>query len=196
MLDVAVRVARVTWEDAESLFGPGFTGTAARAASADDARPELALLFDGPPESRNEMRLTFFEGQRVTMSVIEQRAYVSGYRFESREGAALIADPTVSTLEEGTWVGLTGRRAADGCEVGFELTCADVEEPPLRHGVQLLEDRDVTAVLEQPVFHHSALETKAVLAPGEVLVLAVPVTGQKAGVIVAAVEPRRVVAVP
>jgi len=193
--DANVRVARVSWKDAGSLFGPGFTGTAARATSIADARSELALLFAELPEC-SRMRLTFFEGQRTTMSVVDQRAYVSGYRFESHEGAALIADPTVSTLEEGLWVGLTARRAADDREVDVELTWADVEEQPLRTGVQLLDDRDMTAVLELPLFHHSALETRAVLARGEALVLAVPVTGPKAGVLVAVVEPRLVVANP
>jgi len=170
---VEVKARRVT---PSAPIGRGWVRVAPGAAVA--ARPTVRAVSwsahwkDAHGKTLTLPRMTVYEAQTATVSVLDQRAYIAGVDVVGSDGA-WIADPVIGTLLDGVVIEATARPTADGAFV-LEGRClvVGVDDPIRERRWGLGVGTPIT--LQLPVAREASRPFRVRLAVGASAEVAVP----------------------
>jgi hypothetical protein len=131
----------------------------------DNARAGDAKLISAP-------RVTAYEGQVATISILNQVAYISSYELAASggpaTGTARVLDPVVDTVQDGIVVSVKGK--ADTEKVDIELTVVMSElETPVQSTTIRVMGNDVA--VQTPVLFSQRMTTRAQVSNGGSMLL-------------------------
>ena len=112
------------------------------------ARSESSIAFvTGAEAIDGPTHLTLYDGQRASVSVAKQTAYVSDFELTAVDGGT-IADPCVATVAEGVLFVATAtqRGAAGTTAIELELTVCKLDHPFTERSVALFEHAPPVAI--------------------------------------------------
>lgn len=190
LVGIACVVLSVDAHTGDELLGA--TGARAFATSTVDAAAlvEACRARDDASLLRSP-KLILRDGEPGTVAVVNQVAYVSGFRLVQREDAT-VADPVVDVLTDGLVLGASASAVPDTDRVALdvELELADVLTPLREHELALAGDLG-TLTLQEPAIARQRLATGLELGADGCLVLIAEDLERPGRVLLALVAARR-----
>lgn len=114
-----------------------------------------------------------YEGQRVEVAALSQRAVVDDVEVRAKPGGPTIADPVIGRVETGVRLGFTPRRRRDAgpVEVAFDAEVRRLVEPVAEESLALLDGGASVKVQRPEVLAATWRRTVTLPEHGEVFVL-------------------------
>jgi hypothetical protein len=161
---LTVRILKAESGQAERLLGKQarMVGAWELATDALDAEALKTLQTVSAP------RLTVYEGQAGTISVINQIAYISGFEI-SGQAEARVADPVIDVLNEGLLLGLKAESAGDThLRLSVDLTLCSLMKPVASQEVKVL---GAAMTVQTPVVYTQRIKGEGRASEDRLLVL-------------------------
>ena len=171
LMTLSLKLYAVEPECVGAAFGANAAGLAALACSRAEAqRFEGDLARVGAANIDGPSQLTLYDGQRASVSVARQEAYVADFELTANEGST-IADPRIDTVFEGVLFVATAKRdqSAHTTAIDVELTVCRLDHPFAEHEVELFEHA-LPVTIQVPNGISRRLTAHTVLAADEALV--------------------------
>jgi hypothetical protein len=163
MYTMDVRLVQCSRAEAVARFGEHVNGVGAWAIdSALDMSKDSGLSVVAAP------RLTLFEKQTGTISIVNQLSYVKSFEIRS-QGDTLVADPVIDTLSEGLVLALRVQQAdAGSMKIDLDLTQSSVVRPIESQQVQIF---GAPMTIQTPVMYTQRLKAQGDVSEDRTLIL-------------------------
>ena len=164
MYTMEVRFVRCSHDDAVALFGERINtvGAWSMDSGALETGKDNGLTLVSAP------RLSVFEKQTGTISILNQIAYIKSFQISS-EGSTRVADPVVDTLAEGLVLGLRVQQAdAGSMKLEIDVTQSSVMRPIESQDVQVF---GAPMTIQVPVMYTQRLKAQGEVSEDRTLVL-------------------------
>jgi hypothetical protein len=157
-------------EDALGDRSGSLTGVVCSRAEADRLCDELTRAgAERPLDLPRASTLQLFDGQRGSIAVMNQTAYVAGFEVVQHDDQA-IADPRIDVAQDGVLLTAVMRGVASGAHsIDLELTVCELERPFEERTIELFH-RSVPVTVQLPRAILRRLSLASQLAPDEALV--------------------------
>ncbi len=139
-------------------------------------------------EMLGHQQLTLANGQRGTVLIANQIAYVERFDIKANRSAS-IADPIVGIAQEGLLLDIIGSVEGETVKLDLELHQSKLRRPVSEVDVELPGALS-RATIQQPVTASQTIQIEPTLRADQVLLIAMPIVGKDDRILVALVSAR------
>lgn len=165
LIAVEARILRVSLDAARAL---GLHDVGAFSLDAQDAGTPIAELRarrDGSIVTAP--RLTIYERQTGTISVLNEVSYISGFQITENESARVV-DPVIEIVRDGIKLQVKAARAGETIHLSLDLAVVELIRPIATHNVEVFNQR---LMVQTPQVYRQSIQCTGEVKPGRTLAL-------------------------
>jgi len=185
LIDISTSFVELDPGQVEQLLGAGRMGPWAVTTDRAGAQGAIDRLSD---EMLGHQQLTLANGQRGTVLIANQIAYVERFDIKANRSAS-IADPVVGIAQEGLLLDIIGSVEGETVKLDIELHQSKLRRPVSEVDVELPGALS-KATIQQPVTASQTIHIEPTLRADQVLLIAMPIVGKDDRILVALVSAR------
>jgi hypothetical protein len=162
---IEARVLRVAQDAARELGLDAGGVFSLDDASAGQLVSELRARGDGSLVAAS--RLSVYEGQTGTLTMLREVSYVSGYTIEKQDDSRIVK-PVVEKLHDGLALNVKAQSHGDALHLNLELELSEMLKPISTQTIKVFNQR---VMVQAPQIYRQRLECAGEVTPGRTLML-------------------------
>ncbi len=189
------QILRIPTATALEIAGVDTSSIAAMAISTDQLRQFIEYAQSGNSRLISAPRVTAYEGQTASISIVDQTAFVSSFELVAVTPAmpgsetARVLDPVVDTIESGIMLTLKGQTNKTGIQLELAILMSELETPIQNTSVKVM-GHDV--MVQAPVLFSQKLSTRVQIVDGGSLLITGMVTSEQDEAVIILLTARKV----